>query len=140
MLYVLYDEWVDWIEVVFLEKGWVFDFVCGIGEIFVRFVEKGCEVMGIDLSEDMLSCVQQKKMGKLILFFQQDMREFFGFEEQFDVVVICCDFLNYLKMKNDVFSIFKSVFCVLKEGGLLLFDVYFLYKMMEFFLDSIYVD
>lgn len=68
------------------------------------------------------------------------MREIIGFDGQFDVVVICCDLLNYLKMKNDVIEIFKSVFWVLKFEGILLFDVYLFYKIVEVFLDSIFVD
>ncbi len=68
------------------------------------------------------------------------MRELSGFEEQFDAVVICCDSLNYLKTKNDVLSTFKSVFQVLKEGGLLLFDVHSPYKMTELFPDSTHAD
>ena len=114
MSHAPYDEWAGWIEASLPEKGRVLDLACGTGEISIRLAEKGCEVTGIDLSEDMLSCAQQKKTGKPILFLQQDMRKLSGFEEQFDAVVICCDSLNYLKTKNDVLSTFKSVFQVLK--------------------------
>lgn len=140
MSHAPYDEWAGWIEASLPEKGRVLDLACGTGEISIRLAEKGCEVTGIDLSEDMLSCAQQKKTGKPILFLQQDMRELSGFEEQFDAVVICCDSLNYLKTKNDVLSTFKSVFQVLKEGGLLLFDVHSPFKMTELFPDSTHAD
>lgn len=70
------------------------------GEISIRLAEKGFEVTGIDLSEEMLSFAQQKvSSSQPILFLQQDMREITGFDGQFDAVVICCDSLNYLKTK-----------------------------------------
>ncbi|MCI4059937.1 class I SAM-dependent methyltransferase, partial [Bacillus cereus] len=83
---------------------------CGTGEISIRLAEKGFEVTGIDLSEEMLSYAQQKaSSNQPILFLQQDMREITGFDGQFDAVAICCDSLNYLKTKNDVIETVKPV-------------------------------
>lgn len=111
------------------------------GEISIRLAEKGFEVTGIDLSEEMLSFAQQKvSSSQPILFLQQDMREITGFDGQFDAVVICCDSLNYLKTKNDVIETFKSVFRVLKPEGILLFDVHSSFKIAEVFPDSTFAD
>ncbi|MCY8514171.1 class I SAM-dependent DNA methyltransferase [Bacillus atrophaeus] len=141
MSHAPYDEWTDWIEASLPQKGRVLDLACGTGEISIRLAEKGWEVTGIDISEEMLSYAQQKAAGKQpILFLQQDMRELEGYNGQFDAVVICCDSLNYLKNKNDVIKTFKSVFRVLKSDGILLFDVHSPYKMAEIFPDSTYAD
>ncbi len=115
MSHAPYDQWTKWIETSLPEKGRILDLACGTGEISIRLAEKGFEVTGIDLSEEMLSYAQQKvSSNQPILFLQQDMREITGFDGQFDAVAICCDSLNYLKTKNDVIETFKSVFRVLK--------------------------
>ncbi|MBL6008111.1 SAM-dependent methyltransferase [Bacillus halotolerans] len=141
MSHAPYDKWTKWIETSLPEKGRILDLACGTGEISIRLAEKGFEVTGIDLSEEMLSYAQQKGPAKQpILFLQQDMREITGFEGQFDAVVICCDSLNYLKTKNDVMNTFKSVFQVLKPDGILLFDVHSPYKITEVFPGSTFAD
>ncbi|ASB66214.1 Putative methyltransferase YqeM [Bacillus velezensis] len=68
MSHAPYDEWAGWIEASLPEKGRVLDLACGTGEISIRLAEKGCEVTGIDLSEDMLSCAQQKKQESRFFF------------------------------------------------------------------------
>lgn len=68
------------------------------------------------------------------------MRELAGHGQEFDAVAICCDSLNYLKSEKDVFNTFKNVFSLLKEGGLLLFDVHSVYKMDVIFPGSTYAD
>ncbi|MCY9456984.1 class I SAM-dependent methyltransferase, partial [Bacillus inaquosorum] len=98
MSHAPYDQWTKWIEASLPEKGRILDLACGTGEISIRLAEKGFEVTGIDLSEEMLSYAQQKvSSNQPILFLQQDMREIAGFDGQFDAVAICCDSLNYLK-------------------------------------------
>lgn len=141
MSHAPYDQWTKWIETSLPEKGRILDLACGTGEISIRLAEKGFEVTGIDLSEEMLSYAQQKvSSNQPILFLQQDMREITGFDGQFDAVAICCDSLNYLKTKNDVIETFKSVFRVLKPEGILLFDVHSSYKIAEVFPDSTFAD
>lgn len=54
--------------------------------------------------------------------------------------MICCDSLNYLKDEKDVLDTFKSVFSLLKDDGLLLFDVHSVYKMDDVFPGSTYAD
>ena len=141
MSHAPYDQWTNWIEASLPEKGRILDLACGTGEISIRLAEKGFEVTGIDLSEEMLSFAQQKvSSSQPILFLQQDMREITGFDGQFDAVVICCDSLNYLKTKNDVIETFNSVFRVLKSEGILLFDVHSSFKIAEVFPDSTFAD
>ncbi|OMI27589.1 SAM-dependent methyltransferase [Bacillus haynesii] len=146
MSHAPYDQWVSWIEKMIgaqqKERIRVLDLACGTGEISVRLAGKGYDVTGIDISEDMLAQAQYKAAIRQldIQFLQQDMRELAGHGQEFDAVVICCDSLNYLKNEKDVFDTFKNVFSLLKEGGLLLFDVHSVYKMDVIFPGSTYAD
>ena len=146
MAHAPYDQWVEWIENTLSAYGKdvvrILDLACGTGEMSVRLAEKGYDVTGVDISEDMLAQAQQKAAGRQlpIRFFQQDMRDLSGHDQKFDAVVICCDSLNYLKDEKDVLDTFKSVFSLLKDDGLLLFDVHSVYKMDDVFPGSTYAD
>jgi SAM-dependent methyltransferase len=118
----------------------VLDIGCGTGEIAIRLAKEGYEVVGVDLSEDMLAVANNKAMeaGVRVEFYQQDMVEISGLEP-FDVIVIFCDSLNYLRTEEDVQKTFQNVFGLLKHDGLLLFDVHSVYKMDSIFLDGPFV-
>ncbi|MBD1382075.1 class I SAM-dependent DNA methyltransferase [Metabacillus arenae] len=140
-----YEQWKKWIITKMTEYSSgqkILDLACGTGEISVRLAREGFEVTGIDLSEDMLTVAQQKafEAGLQISFFQMDMRELSGFEDQFDSVIICCDSLNYLLAEEDVFKALKSVYRQLKPGGILLFDIHTLYKVNERFAGHTFAD
>lgn len=64
MAHAPYDQWVEWIEKSISaqqkENVRILDLACGTGEISVRLAEKGYDVTGVDISEDMLAQAQQK--------------------------------------------------------------------------------
>jgi len=97
---VPYDNWVNLTEAYkqkFQVEGTrLLDLACGTGELSVRFAQKGYEVTGADLSDDMLSVAQRKAQTRSlpIQFFQQDMTELDDLGE-FDIIGIYCDSLNY---------------------------------------------
>ncbi|KAA6451384.1 class I SAM-dependent DNA methyltransferase [Bacillus swezeyi] len=146
MAHAPYDQWVEWIEKSICaqqkETVRILDLACGTGEISVRLAEKGYDVTGVDISEDMLAQAQQKAADRKlqIHFFQQDMRDLTGHGQKFDAVVICCDSLNYLIDEKGVLDTFQNVFSLLKDNGLLLFDVHSVYKMDHVFPGSTYAD
>ncbi|MGP4080438.1 class I SAM-dependent DNA methyltransferase [Pseudalkalibacillus sp. R45] len=139
-----YDMWVSFVNKaidVYCEgpASSLLDIGCGTGEISIRLSEKGYNVQGIDLSEEMLTVAREKTehKGLQIPFYQQDMRDLEGFKEQ-DVALIFCDSLNYLRTPNDVKTAFQSISKSLKVEGLLLFDVHTLYKIETVFSDHIF--
>ncbi|MFT4412707.1 class I SAM-dependent DNA methyltransferase [Fredinandcohnia humi] len=140
-----YDLWVAFLQ----EKAKQFsqgnfsrvlDLACGTGEISVKLANEGYEVVGIDLSEDMLAVANSKAVdaGKKIEFYQQNMVEVSGLLP-FDIVTIFCDSLNYLQSEEEVQKTFKNVYNQLKSDGLFMFDVHSLYKMEHIFLNGPFV-
>lgn len=136
-----YDEWVRFIKekLDLYQVGGknLLDLACGTGELSVRFAKEGFSVTGVDLSADMLAVAQAKAQeeGLQIPFFEQDMANLEGHEE-FDIIVIFCDSLNYLQSEDDVIHTFKSSYNHLKDDGIFFFDVHSLYKISEVFINQ----
>jgi SAM-dependent methyltransferase len=136
-----YDKWVQFVKDMIAkyhvhgEKLSLLDLACGTGELSIRFAQAGFAVTGVDLSEDMLAVAQAKaaETGVQIPFFQQNMAEL-EVLEQFDVICIFCDSLNYLATEKEVTATFYHVLQSLKQGGLFLFDVHSLYKISNIFI------
>ncbi|WP_010678198.1 class I SAM-dependent DNA methyltransferase [Bacillus timonensis] len=118
----------------------VLDIGCGTGEIAIRLAKEGYEVVGVDLSDDMLAVANNKAMeaGVKVDFYKQNMVDISGFDP-FDIVVIFCDSLNYLQTEEEVRKTFQNVVQLLRKDGLFLFDVHSVYKMDSIFMDGPFV-
>ncbi|MFC0270077.1 class I SAM-dependent DNA methyltransferase [Metabacillus herbersteinensis] len=141
-----YEQWNDYLLTIISRHGnggnKLLDLGCGTGELSLKMAGNQFVVTGIDLSGEMLSVAQNKALEnkKNILFLQQDMRSMNGFQDPFDVIMICCDSLNYLKSEEDVQDTFQAAYQQLSENGLLIFDVHSLYKIHEIFSGSTFTD
>ncbi|MCC3356649.1 class I SAM-dependent DNA methyltransferase [Bacillus sp. REN16] len=140
-----YEQWISFVkrkatQFNKMKSLRVLDIGCGTGEIAIRLAQEGFEVVGIDLSEDMLAVANHKAMeaGVKVEFYQQNMTEISGFEP-FDLILIFCDSLNYLGTEEEVQKTFENAFKLLKEDGLFLFDVHSVYKMDSIFMDGPFV-
>ncbi|GAE33339.1 class I SAM-dependent DNA methyltransferase [Halalkalibacter akibai] len=131
-----YEKWVDFIAQQVkqdLSGLSILDVGCGTGDLLLRLNKKGARVTGVDISEDMLAIAKEKceHAGFSPPLFQQSMTELETIGE-FDVITIFCDSLNYLETEKDVGDTFKSIYNLLKQGGLLLFDVHSVSKITGF--------
>jgi SAM-dependent methyltransferase len=135
MSHIPYDEWADYIEGILrqygIEKGLVLELGCGTGAMTRRMASKGYDMIGVDVSEEMLSHARQRSEGTEdnILYLCQDMREF----ELYGTVaaVFCvCDTINYMLSQEDLSKVFNHVGNYLDSGGLFIFDMdtEYLYK------------
>ena len=133
-----YDGWTDYIEEIWkkfdLTPGLVCELGCGTGNITLRLAERGYDMIGVDLSAEMLSEAEKKAEEKNInaLFLMQDMREF----ELYGTVssVLClCDSLNYITEDEDMQDVFDLVNNYLDPGGLFIFDLNTEYKFREIY-------
>ena len=138
---VPYQEWADYVEALLKDygilDGLVLDLGCGTGSFTEALAEKGYDMTGIDISEDMLDIAMQKKeaSGNDILYLLQDMREFELYGTVRAVVSIC-DSMNYLMSEEDLLQTFRLVNNYLDPGGIFIFDLNTAYKYRELIGDA----
>ncbi|WP_336497027.1 class I SAM-dependent methyltransferase [Psychrobacillus sp. FJAT-51614] len=134
--YAKYAEWVQTKAPLSAGKKLV-DIGCGTGVLSVQFAKAGYDVIGVDLSESMLTIAQNRSLDNnvQVSFICQSMSEMDGFEE-IDVAVIAIDSINYLETLEEVKQTIQHIFHFLIEGGQLFFDVHSLFKMDEIYPDG----
>lgn len=110
-------------------RGLLLDLACGTGSVSVRLAKKGYEVIGVDLSPEMLSEAQNKaySAGQNILFLCQDMTalDLYG---TVDATVCTLDGLCHLPDEESVQAALRKVSLFMNPGGVFLFDVNSVYK------------
>lgn len=123
-----YNTWVKYIESIFLKynlnPNLILELGCGTGNITSLMHAKGYDMIGVDISEDMLIEAKEKAQqnNQNILFLNQDMCEF----ELYGTVDSCiciCDSLNYILETEDILKTFKLVNNYLNPKGLFIFDL-----------------
>ena len=114
------------------ERNLVLDLGCGAGTLTELMADAGQDMMGIDMSYDMLQIAMDKQAqsGHDIMYLCQDMREL----ELYCTVgtVICiCDSINYVLEEEEVIETFRRVNNYLFPKGLFIFDFNTDYKYAE---------
>ena len=129
---VNYEEWLDYYFKIFqrygLKPSLGLDLGCGTGNLTTLFSDKGVEMTGVDISEDMLMVAREKSEGRDILYLNQDMREFelYG---TVDFIVSSLDCVNYITDKRDLLKVMKLANNYPNPGGLFIFDINTPYKL-----------
>lgn len=115
-----------------IDSGIVADLGCGTGILTEAMAMAGYDMIGIDISEDMLDIAFEKKYEKDldILYLKQDMREFelYG---TCRAIYSRCDSLNYILEYADLVKVFKLVNNYLDPKGIFIFDMNTVYKYKE---------
>lgn len=110
----------------------VLDLACGTGTMTCLLAERGYEMIGVDLSEDMLAEAMDKALAlpaeRRPLLLQQSMTRL-RLYEPVDAVVCCLDSLNYLTEPRAVQRTLRRVHESLHDGGIFVFDVNTVYKL-----------
>ncbi|WZL74482.1 class I SAM-dependent methyltransferase [Clostridiaceae bacterium 35-E11] len=129
-----YEGWVEYIEKIFkrykLVPSNIAELACGTGNITNRLAAKGYNLLGVDISEDMLSMAQEKAadMDIEVIYLNHDMREMM-LPTELDVILCICDGINYIVEPKDLTRVFVAVYQHLKENGLFIFDISSHYKL-----------
>jgi len=130
---VPYDKWIEYIKKIWKKYNHnpklIAELGCGTGNITQRLAKDKYNMIGIDISEQMLSKAKEKalKENTDILYLNQDMREFelYG---TVDCILCLCDSINYITEEKDLLKVFKLVNNYLEPKGLFIFDMNTIYK------------
>ena len=140
LINVDYAGMADKIDCLFHKYGrkpeLVLDLACGTGTLTLELSQRGYDMIGIDLSEDML-CVATDKAPH-IRFLCQDMTEFelYG---TVDAIVCTLDAVNYITDKKRLKKMFKLVHNYLNPDGLFIFDINTEHKLKNVLSDNTFI-
>ena len=141
------EKWASFIDERILEfapqmhkRGTIVcDLGCGTGAITLPLAARGYSMIGIDLSEEMLSVAAQSasQAGADILFLCADMCDFelYG---TVSVFTACLDAVNHLLSPKDLDRMLSRVALFLERGGLFIFDVNTKHKFETVYKDRTY--
>ncbi len=141
-----YSVWADFLEDCFaryLEEkpSLILDLACGTGSMTVELACRGYDMIGADISEEMLYKAYDKARERGtdgILFIKQDMRDFelYG---TVGAICSCLDSVNYLTERRDLEKCFRTVHNYLDPNGLFIFDVNTPYKFENIYGNNHYI-
>ncbi len=107
-----------------VKEGIVAELGCGTGQMTRLLRDAGYDMIGIDMSADMLGVAREREQAgdESILYLKQDMREFELYGTVVAIVSVC-DSLNYLTNPDDLLKVFKLAKNYLDPGGVMIFDI-----------------
>ena len=116
-------------EILCSERDLVLDLGCGTGTLTELLAQRGYDMIGVDLSREMLGAAlaKKEKAGSGTLYLCQDMREL-DLYSTVGTVVCVCDSINYLLEEGEVEAVFRAVENFLNPGGLFIMDFNTVYK------------
>lgn len=107
------------------------DLACGTGNFSYEMARRGIEVIGVDLSDDMLTEAEAKRQPGDRVFFVRQPAEALELGQTVDGAICCLDSVNHFNGPEGVRAAFSRVAAHLAPGGLFLFDMNSLYKQRE---------
>ena len=100
------------------------DLACGTGSVTAILARQGLDVIGVDLSEEMLTVAMEKVMNmeKPPRFVCQPLQELY-LPKGVDLAVCALDSLDYITDPRDCAEAIRRVYKALNPGGIFIFDV-----------------
>nr|MBC8495712.1 class I SAM-dependent methyltransferase [archaeon] len=99
---------------------------CGAGRECFVLAEMGFEVVGVDISKEMVAAAkklsEKKKLN--IKFFESNILDFDYKKESFDYVLMLEQMYNLIPFKKNRLLLLKKVRFLLKKNGLFIFSAY----------------
>ncbi len=111
-------------EISLLQSGHkILDLCCGAGRYAIALAKKGYEVVGIDLSSNLIHFAQEKAREEnvTIEFHIRDMRDI-PYEDYFNGVVNMFTSFGYFESDTENELVFQGVSCSLKKEGWVVLD------------------
>jgi len=126
MAHVNYKMWAQHINTLLqfsdIKVRSILDISCGTGKHIKFLSSKRREIVGADLSFQMLKAAQVNNNKGKTPFITNDARQTAFKANAFDAVVMMYDSINYMLEKSDVILLFDEVCRILKTGGIFIFD------------------
>ncbi len=121
-------------------KGIVLDAGCGTGTMTLLLNKFGYDMIGVDISEDMLAVASEKARSKKadIPFLCQDLCEL-DLYGTVKAVVCTLDTLNHIESLLQIEKVFSRFSLFTEIDGLLIFDMNTSYKHREVLSDNAFV-
>jgi SAM-dependent methyltransferase len=124
---VPYEDWCQYLLKLFKQygvtSGALAELGCGTGTMSQLMARAGFTVLGVDISQDMLTIAAEKTAGTPNLtFLLQNMCQL-DLGQHVDGIYCVCDSLNYLLYAEEVLATFKGVKSHLVPGGTFIFDL-----------------
>ena len=135
-----YLKWTDFLMEIFekynIKPELGCDIGCGTGTFTYNLSNKGIDMIGIDVSMDMLNVAKEKYPD--ILFLNQDMREFelYG---TVDIITCMLNAVNYLESEDEIEDFFLLVKNYLNPDGIFVLDMDTKYKLMDVMGNNIHI-
>ena len=106
-------------------KGGVVDIACGTGAVLLYLAERGIEVDGTDLSEEMCRVADEKarKMGLFLNIFPADMTKFSS-GRKYSLAIIARSGFMHLPTQELQIAALRNIREQLSEGGILTFNTF----------------
>ena len=100
------------------------DLACGTGSVALLLARKGMKVVGVDLSEEMLTVAQQKSqdMDSPPVFVCQPLQKL-HLPRAVDLAVCALDSLDYITDPQDCAAAIERIYKAINPGGCFIFDV-----------------
>ena len=124
-----YEDIADYYEDVFEKYGvkpkMLLDLACGTGTLTWLLAGRGYEMIGVDLSSEMLAEAMQKGGNEDVpikpVFINQPLEELdlYGTVE---AAVCCLDGINYIP-EDKITEVFRRLNLFIEPGGVLIFDI-----------------
>lgn len=144
---VPYSRWADFLEEIIekvgvsqpnresedaleSERNLVLDLGCGTGVLTRLMYDKGYDMIGIDLSQEMLDEAMEANADRQIMYICQDMCEI-DLYSTVGTIISTCDSINYLLEDAEVEQCFDKVDNYLYPGGIFVFDFNTVHKYRD---------
>jgi cyclopropane fatty-acyl-phospholipid synthase-like methyltransferase len=115
-----------YVELARERGGHVLDLACGSGRLSIPLAQAGLQVMGGDLSSEMLQRARRSAEAQAIELdlVQLDMRDFDLDGRTFDTIIVAMNSVLHLHSLEDFRGFFRSVARHLSPAGRLVFDAF----------------
>lgn len=129
---VQYNKRAEYILSLFekfdIKPSLLLDVACGTGEFSKEFSQKGIDVIGTDISPEMLSKAREKCPENLFLLQSAEELDLYG---TVDGAVCLMDSLNHITDYEVLKKAFKKISLFLEPQRLFVFDINTIYKHKE---------